>query len=172
MLSLTEATSIPGVFFNSVSRCSAKRARGFRIGILAGRHSDSPNPEILRVETGFLLTQPDEAGDEQTRAGQKHDTETDLGRDQAATKALLPRAAGHGAAAILQAVDQISARTLPCRIKSHDQPSESESPMVKSRIGRFNSTAPLSGKTIGGESRNDRDNPKREAQADRAQRSH
>ena len=52
-------------------------------------------------------------------AGQQHHGKPDLGRDQSAAKTLLPAAAGHGAAAILQSINQIGARTLPRRIKAH-----------------------------------------------------
>ena len=65
------------------------------------------------LKPDVLLAQANEARDEQTRAGQQHDTEANLRRDQAAAETLLPAAAADGAAAILQAIDQIGARTLP-----------------------------------------------------------
>ena len=83
-------------------------------------------------------------------------------------KTLLPEAAGHGATAIFQSIDEIGARALPGRIQPHGETGQEREPEREEQHRRIQRDAILERKIVAREFRNDRDNPERKTGADDA----
>src|SRR5206468_10035131 len=91
------------------------------VGILRGQQCNRARPKILGTEADVLLTQADEACDEQRSAGQQRDRERDLRANEDFAEALLAHTAARPAAAFFQRINQIGLRTLKRRINSYQE---------------------------------------------------
>src|SRR4029077_19140402 len=94
------------------------------IRILRRRQSDEANPNISVVVSDVLLIETHKTRDYQCGAGEQRHRERDLCADEDFSKALLPHAAAHPAAAFLKPIYQIAVGALKRRIDSHPQPGQ------------------------------------------------
>ena len=100
------------MFCETCARCDVP------IGRVRQRHE--PDPNIIAI-ADVLLTQPDEARDEQGRAREQRHRESHLRTYEDSPKTELIRAAAHSPPAFLQTVDQIGTRTLQRGINPHGE---------------------------------------------------
>src|ERR1041385_7329189 len=145
-----------------------KESLGRGIRILPGRKSNEADPKTFRTKPRRLLTEPNETRNQQRGPGNKNNRQSDLRCDEAATETLLAAAAGHGAAAVLQAIHQIGTRTLPGRIETHREPGEQGKTEREEQDRRVQRDSVFERQLTAREFWNYRHNPKREARPDEA----
>ena len=114
---------------------STKRARADTSGYGAAGRVMKPTQRFCGRKPRSCRLETNETGDEQRRPREQGDRECHLRADQNLAEPLLPHAAARAAAALLQSIDQIGARTLPCRIGAHGKPGKKRKAMAKASTG-------------------------------------